>query len=515
MSQNNKQTRFESVVEKLTERFGAAKIRIGGGYSRKCRAFLGAGVLRYAFLFALILLIIIVFRETGHVEETLIKYITAITLFIVAGIYVLRSEKKIDLPVIIMLCGIIIRVGYTLYTPINVRSHDLGALSPNSEGHYAYIYNFLTTGKLQDINNGQFYHPPLFYALSALLVKFLQIFFKHDAPFMIEYAKVISCFAGSVTLIAFNKIFKEAGIKKLSLPTAIVAFFPNLILMSGRVNNDALSVMFMSLCVLYTFRWHKSKTFRNIIILALCFGLGMMSKMSCATMAFFTGAVMLIDLYKAVKKKECASIIKQLLLFGIICVPLGIWYPIRNLIMFGQGFGYVPAAAFVKPDDKTGDIMIRKFLSFDFWNAVIRQYSVASDSKVEISVLQAILRTSMFGEFSYVGKDVAAKLLQTINIFIVFSSVAAMVYVFVKGKSIKPLTRYGLTAVWAVTFIPYLLLNYRVPFPYTMDFRYLSMTILTGAAYIGVFSELKPKAGKYMNYAVALFCGLVFAMYLT
>ncbi len=514
MSQNNKQTRFESVVEKLTERFGAAKIRVGG-YSRKCGAFWGAGVLRYALLFTLILLIIIVFRETGHVDETLIKYITAVMLFIVAGIYALRSEKKIDLAVIIILCGIIIRVGYTLYTPINVRSHDLGALSPDGKGHYAYIYNILTTGKLKNANYGQFYHPPLFYALSALLVKFLEIFFKHDAQFMIEYAKVISCFAGSVTLIVFNKIFKEAGIKKLSLPTAITAFFPNLILMSGRVNNDALSVMFISLCVLYTFRWHKNKTFRNIIILALCFGLGMMSKLSCATMAFFTGAVMLIDLYKAVKKKECAAIIKQLLLFGIICVPLGMWYPIRNLIMFGQGFGYVPAEVFVTPDDKTGDIMIRKFLSFDFWNSVIRQYSARHNSKVEISILQAILRTSMFGEFSFKGKDAAAKLLQTVNIFIVFSSVVAMVYVLVKGKAIKLLSRYGLAVVWAVTFIPYLLLNYKVPFTYTMDFRYLSMTILTGAAYIGIFSELKPKAGKYMNYAVALFCGLVFAMYLT
>ena len=50
--------------------------------------------------------------------------------------------------------------------------------------------------------------------------------------------------------------------------------------MSGVVNNDLLSVVCMIFTLLFTARWYKNQSIRNILKIALTFGLGMLSKLS-------------------------------------------------------------------------------------------------------------------------------------------------------------------------------------------------------------------------------------------
>ena len=39
--------------------------------------------------------------------------------------------------------------------------------------------------------------------------------------------------------------------------------------------------------------------------------------------------------------EAAAGILAKLAAFGAVCIPLGLWYPVRNLILFGQPLGYV------------------------------------------------------------------------------------------------------------------------------------------------------------------------------
>ena len=67
---------------------------------------------------------------------------------------------------LILALGILMRIGYMLYTPAYVRGHDFGEFSLDSNGHAAYIL-YLLHGELPPNNSYQFYHPPLFHGLSA------------------------------------------------------------------------------------------------------------------------------------------------------------------------------------------------------------------------------------------------------------------------------------------------------------------------------------------------------------
>ena len=90
---------------------------------------------------------------------------------------------------------------------------------------------------------------------------------------------------------------------------AIVAFFPTFYQMGGRLNNDMAVTFFMFLCIVNTYRWYRKRDMKTVVYIALCFGLGMMSKISCGIMALFTGMVMLVVLYEEFKNKNAKQII--------------------------------------------------------------------------------------------------------------------------------------------------------------------------------------------------------------
>lgn len=68
----------------------------------------------------------------------------------------------------IIIFGMFMRIAYMLYTPMTVRSHDLGALDINATGHEAYLLN-LMEGHLPYTNEFQFYQQP-FYFMSGILM---------------------------------------------------------------------------------------------------------------------------------------------------------------------------------------------------------------------------------------------------------------------------------------------------------------------------------------------------------
>ena len=54
--------------------------------------------------------------------------------------------------------------------------------------------------------------------------------------------------------------------------------------MSGSINNDELVTMFAILELFYLMRWQKNPSMKNAVIIALCIGLGLMTKTSMIVM---------------------------------------------------------------------------------------------------------------------------------------------------------------------------------------------------------------------------------------
>lgn len=68
----------------------------------------------------------------------------------------LTKKKQINWNRIILYIGITLRILYMLYTPCNVRKHDLGTIEPGANGHAGYILTLLE-GHLPESAEAQFY----------------------------------------------------------------------------------------------------------------------------------------------------------------------------------------------------------------------------------------------------------------------------------------------------------------------------------------------------------------------
>ena len=432
----------------------------------------------------------------------------------------MTAEKAIGL---VIAAGFILRIGYMVYTHMFTRGHDLGTFSADVHkdwpGHLGYIYYIFQNNSLPDVNTYQLYHPPLYHISAALMVKFASIFVgtsNMQAPF--EFAQIVNCFVSCAMLLTVRNFISELDIDKKFLPwiMLVTAFSPTLIQMGGRLNNDMFATFFMLLCIVNTYRWYSKRDMKSIIYLALSFGFGMMSKISCGTMALFTGPVMLYVLYKDFKNRNVKNTVIQLAVFAVICLPLGLWYPIRNLIMFNQPLTYVLE---MKPSDYVYRGNLPKselFFSFSLPQLYTQPFV---DIFKDNSVWMTLLRTSVFGEATFEKKEIVAGILNIVNLVISVGSLAAMVFVLIKGKKIRPRYRYGLFALWLIMMASYIQFNYAYPAFCTAHFRYIPLTSLIGSIYIA-YAMCLLSGKKYKNYiyiafmiCICLWCLLIGIIY--
>lgn len=400
-------------------------------------------------------------------------------------------EKKIALLIMI---GCIMRIGYMIYTPCNIRGHDIGDITFGATGHAGYILTLLEGHQLPDSNMIQLYHPPLFHILSAFIISVTQLFLKETDPIrIVDAAKIISCFASCGSLYVIRSLCKELKLTKDAtlITLSIIAAFPNFYLLAGRVNNDSLVIFFMLLAILYTYRWYHNQSYANLVGMALSIGLGMMTKISCGIIALFTGTVMIIVLIKQVKEKQLKQIILQFATFAGICFPLALWYPIRNYLLFQQPFSYVNQI----PIDS--DIFCGNYSFFErFFSLPLKQlfsplYARPFD---DYNVLIYTMKSSIFGEFYFNIPDFIPILLLIFNVILIAFSVFSMIYIIFFEKETSKEIRYGLGGIWVIIFSSFLYFNIKYPFGCTMDYRYIVPTVVVSAIFLGItYSQMNLK----------------------
>lgn len=392
-------------------------------------------------------------------------------------------QKEFDFETIVpyvLFLGFVMRIGYMLYTPCTLRVHDLKAISIDSDGNAAYILNILE-GHLPETNGGQFYHPPLYYVLSAIVIFVLKpILNLTNETDLINCARIVSCFFSCTTLYCVQSLCTELKIKKL-IPLSLVAFLPNFYFMGGRVNNDAMAVFFVTMILLYSIRWYKDQSVKNTVILALSFGLGMMSKISVALFAIPTGFLMIYVLVKSIKRHDLIKIFKSLCLFAFVSIPLGLAYPVRNMILFNQQFNYV----FDVGDAKFASQyypFAQRFLTFPIGKMFNPVYN---DVRSDYNIWMYLLKGGLFGEFRFHIADAIPAIMlfifALISIYMIVSAVSSLIE---KDNSIIYLV---LSAV--VIMASYIAFNIKYPYGCTMDFRYIAPVFIINALLFGRFLE--------------------------
>lgn len=398
-----------------------------------------------------------------------------------------QKDKKgySEMIIIVMVLGIIMRIFYAICTPCTIRSHDLWLLDANSSGHAAYLLNLLQRGQLPESNVRQFYQQPFFYICGALSSKVINTVRGTTGAYdLVDAAKSVSCLASCISLFACKAIFEECSISEKGMLPAIslVAFLPVFYLTGGRVCPDALATMFMILAFLYTLRWLKSPNWKNTIILAVIFGLGMMTKISCGTVAIITAWLFLWKFIKEVRGKRGKTLFLKFIVFGIISFPLGLWYSIRNYIKFGQPLNYVLELS-KDLQIYTGDkSIVQRIIGIDIGNWLKTPYAdVGSDYNFPVYAL----KTSLFGEFSYNVYGIYPALL------LIFATILAIICGLIIFWQIKEPKKDSYTKIALFSFIIFygsmIYFYIQYPFGCSMDFRYMAFLVVPVGILLGQY----------------------------
>jgi 4-amino-4-deoxy-L-arabinose transferase-like glycosyltransferase len=357
-----------------------------------------------------------------------------------------KGSRMETLIVAIIAAGMVMRIGYMIYTPFALRGHDIETFDGN--GHLGYMYQLFATGRLPQTNRYQFYHPPFEHFMQALVVKVFSWFRGTDNPAaLFEAAKIVPCFAACAILWVIRSLCREMKLSPgaSAIALAIVAFHPTFFILSASVNNDPLMLLFFCVATMYTIRWYYRPSMKNTLALALAIGFAMMTKLSGGMAALFTAPVFLIVLVRKLREKQAKPLIGRFAAFAGVCVPLGLWYPVRNLVLFNQRFSYVSRAGSTL---YIGDIpLVQRFLSFPLDQLLIPLYCHPHD---DYNIWLYIVKCSMFGEFIFEGMDKFAALLIVANLALILLSLAAMVYIAVCGRETNPFARFGLLWIWLI-----------------------------------------------------------------
>ena len=424
-------------------------------------------------------------------------------------------------------------------TSIYDRQHDVGVFG-GKEWHAGYIEYILNNHSLPNVSPDemwQSYHPPLHHTVSAMWIGFNEKILSVDHDAARESLQVLALLYSMLIIIISIKIMRYFKLKghALYLPLIILNFHPAIIMFAGSINNDPLAAVFVMGAILTTLKWYRKQTAGNIIKIALCIGPGMMTKMSSAVVAPAVALVFLMVLVRRIKdKNDIKGIFTQYGIFGAVCIPLGMWHPVRNMLRWGLPLLYVPGL----PDNALQKInmpffdRVTDFSSYQFRN-VYEQWATIEDGAIsgynEFNPLTVALKTSVFGEYL---NDKAFENIKGINVYffsffmfwtaviIAILAAVAVIRLLTSGKLIPGDDKAIKAGVWflvsfiVVSMVSYYKLAGDLPFVCTMNFRYIVPLVPVSLTLAGLWidKELLGRAGIRKKALAALYsCFIVFA----
>jgi len=278
----------------------------------------------------------------------------AVALYI-SGLLRGRMTQEKSLLYVIFL-GMLMRVGYVLFMDIWTLQNDAGTytgfgtadINNGHIGYVEYIYKFFHIPDMDPYDHFGYFHPPLHHIIEAIWMT-VQRLLGVPEVLAFENLQIPTLIYSGLCMIVMLHILEESGLKErfFTLGMLLFAFYPRMMVFAGSVNNDILALLLLLTTIWRTLVWIREKTYKNIILIALSLGCGMISKLNTAICAFSIALIFLIVLIDVIRSQNLVPIrntILQYAVFGVICVPIGLSYVVRNLILFGEKPG-IPSAA--------------------------------------------------------------------------------------------------------------------------------------------------------------------------
>lgn len=417
-----------------------------------------------------------------------------------------------------MIAGMLLKIAYVIYTPVWCRQHDVIDFGAG-EGHAAYMEYILNHKALPDFDPRSvwaFFQPPLHHMISAV---WMWINIRLGIPEVRVYknVQILPLIYMFILMLVVYLICRELGMRRggILVTMLITSFHPIFILMSGSINNDALSVMLMTLSLYLAILWYMYPTTGKIIALAASIGLAMSAKFSSAMVAIPIGIMMLYKMYKDTErckeKPKIISYILELIPFALIVFPLGLWWPVRNKLLFDMPVNYIPEVG-----ESVEQVGLASRL-FDVRTASPFLYMKANGFAYdEYNLLLATLKSSLFDEGDFANISPAVTIMGWIlfvaAIVILVLQIIATVRTCASKESgpdsgIKLLLGTSV-AVFVISYVIFALKGANLS---AMNFRYSAAGIAVLAVFLGVRCDRLEAEGRTVPARVILVSSVVFA----
>ncbi|MCR4590411.1 MAG: glycosyltransferase family 39 protein [Lachnospiraceae bacterium] len=384
---------------------------------------------------------------------------------------------------------------YIAYTPTYVRQHDVIGFGNNKGiGQAALIEYLMNAGRLPDFDprtRWGFFQPLLHHIIAAVFLK-INLLRGLNYGAAAESIQILTLIYSMVFILYGLRIFKLMGLKGKGfiVSGALLSFHPLLTLLSGSVNNDMLSHMFFVMAVFYVLKWFKEDRLSSLILTALTIGLSMMAKLSGVLAAPAVAFLMLYRLYK--DKNDRESLIKRIrdyALFALTVFPLGLFFPIRNMILFHVPLSYMPEVG----EDVSGHSLLSRI--FDIRTSTPYACMIKNGHPYdEYNIFLTFIKTSLTGEYDYSAENpyitgfAWALFLAGVLLFII---TAVLFILFILGKcSIKDVPIRLFWSILILTGVIFMLrLSVTVPNFSSGDMRYIAWIVVPSAMLPGLFIE--------------------------
>lgn len=388
----------------------------------------------------------------------------------------------------------VISLGYISYTPCYVRQHDMRSFENyQNGGHLGYIGYIFYNGRLPNVSPKDywcFYNPPLFYIICAIFIK-LQNLFGVEIGLCLENLQGLTFIYVIVFDIFVYKILKQMNIKKsIIYVLSFVGLTPLMIILSGSIGNGTLSVMLSTIAIYYTMRWYDSDSLKDLIKIAFSISLAIMTKIDSALIAILIAVVFLIKVIK--NKSEIKKYIKYFSIFAIISLPIGLWYPIKNLVLYDIPFTYVQSV------EKDHESNISKYSNFERFFKIssenlndinITMSGETRDYNIPITTLKSVIvdENLDYGENKLL--NFAIHFIFYISIYIAIAFIINLVYIVKNYKEINNGWICFFIGLLLIEIFSYLQFCFKFPFVFTMNFRYIIPTLISFAVLTGIACE--------------------------
>ena len=461
------------------------------------------------YLAAMSAAVIIVYSllvDDNH-NNALMMFVPALIIIIqLAVVMYFEKSLSVDRAVFLMIIiGVVLRYCYCLKYSSTEMQHDIGSFS-GQHGHLSYINYWYENGlSLPDFDittRWQFYHPPLHHMLMALGMDIFT-FLGLDERWAQEAIQILPMIYSALSMVVCCRIFKLVKLDGAGLVAAMAVpcFYRTFIIFGGAYNNDMLCTLFMLLAMLWTVKWYYKQTVLYILPIALCVGLGMMTKLSAWMVA---PAIALVFVWVFIKNiRNPLRYIGQYDAFGGVCAPLGLWWGIRNAIEQGISITFVPDVKMTRMSVEQIPAMQRLFdfdlSQFNYPFAAFTMYGAPYD---EYNPIIALFKTSLFDEYYKEGDGFGVE-----TALVVFAAVLAFIgfigliyFICKKSNGVDLPIKLFFALIFVTILVSYILFCFQFPYVCTENIRYCIPVIPILAMGMGfllnaVIGKLK-KAGE-------------------